>query len=224
MFDSCVIAAGGPEFYKKTMIDLDDAALRSDTMVDAINKMAQLRSFVDDNFSGRDWNLASAMVIEGKAGFQMMGDWAKGEFKNAGLEPGQDFYFSRTPGTEGTVTFNSDQFVMFDVAPEYQKAQKELAKAIMAPSFQVAFNLVKGSVPARTDISDAEFDAAGKKGMKDLADAAKNGTLFGSMAHGHSVPAGVKQAMYDVVTSHFNGVYDAEVAAQELADAVAGAK
>ncbi len=224
MFDSCVIAAGGPEFYKKTMIELDDAALRSDTMVDAFNKMAQLRSFVDDNFSGRDWNLASAMVIEGKAAFQMMGDWAKGEFKNAGLEPGKDFYFSRTPGTEGTVTFNSDQFVMFDVAPEYQNAQKELAKAIMAPSFQVAFNLVKGSVPARTDISDAEFDAAGKKGMKDLAEAAKNGTLFGSMGHGHAVPAGIKQAMYDVVTSHFNGVYGAEEAAQELADAVAGAK
>ena len=224
MFDSCVIAAGGPEFYKKTMIELDDAALRSDTMVDAFKKMAQLRSFVDDNFSGRDWNLASAMVIEGKAGFQMMGDWAKGEFKNAGLEPGKDFYFSRTPGTEGTVTFNSDQFVMFDVAPEYQNAQKELAKAIMAPSFQVAFNLVKGSVPARTDISDAEFDAAGKKGMKDLADAAKNGTLFGSMGHGHAVPAGIKQAMYDVVTSHFNGVYGAEEAASELADAVAGAK
>ena len=224
MFDSCVIAAGGPEFYKKTMIDLDDAALRSATMVDAFKKMAQLRSYVDDNFSGRDWNLASAMVIEGKAAFQMMGDWAKGEFKNAGLEPGKDFYFFRTPGTEGTVTFNSDQFVMFDVDEVYQDAQKELAKAIMTPSFQIAFNLVKGSVPARTDISDAEFDAAGKKGMKDLANAAKNGTLFGSMGHGHAVPAGIKQAMYDVVTAHFNGEYDAAKAAGELADAVAVAK
>ncbi|MDC7235200.1 MAG: ABC transporter substrate-binding protein [Spirochaetales bacterium] len=224
MFDSCVIAAGGPEFYKKTMVDLDEAALKSDTMVDAFKKMSQLRSFVDDNFSGRDWNLASAMVIEGQAAFQMMGDWAKGEFKAAGLEPGTDFYFSRTPGTDGTVTFNSDQFVMFDVAPEYQNAQKELAKAIMAPSFQVAFNLVKGSVPARTDISDAEFDAAGKKGMADLAMASKNGTLFGSMAHGHSAPAGVKQAMYDVITSHFNGVYSDEEAAMELAAAVASAK
>jgi glucose/mannose transport system substrate-binding protein len=224
MFDSCVIAAGGPEFYKKSMIDLDEDALKSDTMVDAFYKMSQLRSFVDDNFSGRDWNLASAMVIEGDACFQMMGDWAKGEFKAAGLEPGKDFYFMRTPGTEGTVTFNADQFVMFDVAPEYKNAQQELARAILAPSFQVAFNLVKGSVPARTDIPDTEFDAAGKKGMKDLADASKNGTLFGSMGHGHASPASVKQAMYDVVTSHFNGVYGDEEAAMELAAAVASAK
>jgi len=223
MFDSAV-ATMGPEFYKKAMIDLDDATLRSDKMVQVFDKMAQLRTFVDPNFSGRDWNLASAMVIQGQAAFQMMGDWAKGEFKNAGLEPGKDFYFSRTPGTEGMVLFNSDQFVMFKVAPEYRHAQQELAKAIMAPSFQVAFNLVKGSVPARTDISDAEFDAAGKKGMKDLAMAAKNGTLFGSMAHGHSAPAGVKQAMYDVITAHFNGVYDSKMAAEELAKAVAGAK
>ncbi len=99
MFDSAVIAAGGPEFYKKAMVDLDEKALSSDTMVDAFDKMAQLRSFVDDNFSGRDWNLASAMVIDGRAAFQMMGDWAKGEFKNAGQEPGVDFYFMRTPGT-----------------------------------------------------------------------------------------------------------------------------
>ena len=149
MFDGVVVSTGGPEFYKKTMIDLDDAALRSATMVEVFSRMRQLRSFVDDNFSGRDWNLASAMVIEGKAAFQIMGDWAKGEFKNAGLEPGKDFYFFRVPGSQGTVTFNSDQFVMFNVDPVYQDAQKELAKSIMQPSFQIAFNLVKGSVPAR---------------------------------------------------------------------------
>lgn len=34
--------------------------------------------YYDDNFSGRDWNLASAMVINGEAGMQTMGDWARG--------------------------------------------------------------------------------------------------------------------------------------------------
>ena len=50
------------------MIDLDSEALGSDTMKEAFDRMAKLRSYVDDNFSGRDWNLASAMVIEGEAG------------------------------------------------------------------------------------------------------------------------------------------------------------
>ena len=46
---------------------------------------AGTRTYVDANFSGRDWNLASAMVINGDAAFQFMGDWAKGEFLNAGV-------------------------------------------------------------------------------------------------------------------------------------------
>jgi glucose/mannose transport system substrate-binding protein len=224
IFDAVVMSTGGPEFYKKAFIDLDSAALGSDTMVQAFDRMAKLRSYVDDNFSGRDWNLASAMVIEGKAGVQFMGDWAKGEFLKAGKVPGQDFMCFRFPGTQGDVTFNSDQFVMFKVGDDRKAAQEKLASAIMSPSFQVAFNKVKGSVPARTDVDGSDLDACGQQGMKDLAEASKNGTLFGSMAHGHAAPAAVKNATYDVITAHFNGEMDSKTAAEELAKAVEGAK
>lgn len=133
IFDAVVIGVGGPDFYKASMIDLDDATLRSPEMLEVFNRMAVLRGYVDDNFSGRDWNLASAMVIEGKSLFQMMGDWAKGEFLNAGKVAGEDFMGFRTPGTQGVVTFNADQFVMFGVASEYQDAQALLASAILSP-------------------------------------------------------------------------------------------
>jgi glucose/mannose transport system substrate-binding protein len=183
--------------------------------------METLRGFVDDNFSGRDWNLASAMVANGEALFQIMGDWAKGEFINAGLTPGDEFQCFRVPGTEGTVTFNSDQFAMFNVTDDTaMDSQMTMAAAVMSPEFQVAFNTVKGSVPARTDISDDAFDACGKKGMAQLADAAASGGLFGSMAHGHANPPAVQNAMFDVITAHFNGEYDAETAASEMVLAV----
>jgi glucose/mannose transport system substrate-binding protein len=103
------------------------------------------------------------------------------------------------------------------VSPE----QAALAKAILSPSFQSAFNVVKGSVPARIDVSDEAFDACGKQGMKDLAAASESGNLFGSMAHGHANPASVKNAMYDVITAHFNGEYDSETAVKEMVNAVA---
>ena len=222
MFDAVVLSLG-TDFYKKAMIDLDSEALGSDTMKEAFDRIAKLRSYVDDNFSGRDWNLASAMVIEGTAGMQMMGDWAKGEFLNAGKKPGEDFVCIRFPGTQGAVTFNSDQFAMFAVGEDRVAAQHLMASAIMAPKFQSAFNVVKGSVPARTDVSDADFDDCGKKGMRDLAEANASGTLFGSMAHGHAAPAGVKNALYDVVTAHFNGEYDSATAVEELVNAVEGA-
>ncbi|WP_299841825.1 ABC transporter substrate-binding protein [uncultured Paracoccus sp.] len=225
IFDSAVLATGGPELYTKAFIDLDPAALNSPEMVQAFDKMTQLRGFVDDNFSGRDWNLASAMVINNEAAFQIMGDWAKGEFLNAGKVPGTDFLCFRVPGTAGVVTFNSDEFVMFKQGDDAAKqAQNAMASAIESPEFQIAFNKVKGSVPARTDVPDTDFDDCGKKGMAQLKEASEKGTLLGSMAHGHANPAAVKNAIYDVVTAHFNGEYDSTQAAEELANAVEAAQ
>jgi len=220
LFDAVLMATGGPEFYKATMIDLDPEALGSDTMKEVFDRMTVLRGYVDDNFSGRDWNLASAMVINGDAGFQMMGDWAKGEFLNAGKVPGEDFLCFRFPDTQNQVTFNSDLFAMFKQGDTVSDAQAALAEAIMSPEFQIAFNKVKGSVPARTDVDGSELDACGQKAMAELKAASESGNLFGSMAHGYASPASVKNAMYDVITAQFNGEYDSATAVNELVSAV----
>jgi glucose/mannose transport system substrate-binding protein len=223
IFDAVVLSLGN-DFYKKAFIDLDPDTLGSDKMKEAFDRMTKLRTYVDDNFSGRDWNLASAMVIEGKAGVQFMGDWAKGEFIKAGKKPGTDFVCMRYPETQGSVTFNSDQFAMFKVSEDKVPAQLTMASAIESPTFQSAFNVVKGSAPARTDVSDEAFDVCGKKAIKDLAEANANGTLMGSMAHGHANPAAVKNAIYDVVTREFNGELSSEEAVTELKAAVEAAK
>ncbi|WP_342358839.1 ABC transporter substrate-binding protein [Terrarubrum flagellatum] len=223
LFDSVVLTTGGPDFYKKTMIDLDQASLSSPTMKTVFERMAKLRTYVDSNFAGRDWNLASAMVIKGDAAMQIMGDWAKGEFIGAGKKPDQDFLCFRFPGTQGAVTFNSDQFVMFKVGADRQQGQNALASATMDPAFQSSFNVVKGSVPARTDVSDAAFDACGKKAMADLKEAVAKNAFMGSMAHGHANRAAVKNAMYDVITRHFNGQLPTDQAVKELAAAVKAA-
>ncbi|QND51426.1 carbohydrate ABC transporter substrate-binding protein [Phyllobacterium sp. 628] len=223
IFDAVVLSLGN-DFYKAAFIDLDPKALGGETMKEAFDRMTKLRSYVDDNFSGRDWNLASTMVIEGKAGVQFMGDWAKGEFVKAKKEPGKDFVCMRFPGTQGSVTFNSDQFLFFKKSEAEHKSQLVMASSIESPTFQSAFNVVKGSAPARTDVSDAAFDACGKKAIKDLAEANKAGTLYGSMAHGYAVPAAIKNAIYDVVTREFNGDLTSDAAVKELVAAVDAAK
>ena len=110
---------------------------------------------------------------------------------------------------------------MFKVGDAKQDAQFKMAPGIEEPGLPVGFNVVKGSVPARTDVSDAAFDACGKKGMADLKEASEKGTLFGSLAHGHAAPAAVKNAIYDVITRHFNGQYTAD---QAVAQLVAGGR
>lgn len=222
VFDSVALSTGGADYYRKAFIERDPATIRSATTRKVFQRMAQIRSLVDKDFSGRDWNVASGMVIAGKAGFQIMGDWAKGEFLNAGQQPGKDFACYRFPGTQGMVAFSSDQFVMFRLSDAGKAAaQRKLAAAIMEPAFQSAFNVVKGAAPARLDVADTAFDECGKKAIRDVAEADGRRSMLGSIALGHATAASVKNAIYDVVTRHFNGQIDDARAVAELASALA---
>src|SRR6202011_5228937 len=127
-----VMSTGGADFYKKAFVDLDPAALKSDTMKKAFDNLAKLKAYTDPNFAGRDWNLATAMVIKGDALVQVMGDWAKGEFKAANKTAGTDFLCYRFPGTDGSVVYNSDMFGMFDVPADRKEAQIALATATLS--------------------------------------------------------------------------------------------
>ncbi|RWM13525.1 MAG: carbohydrate ABC transporter substrate-binding protein [Mesorhizobium sp.] len=225
MFDSVVLSTGGPEFYKKAFNDLDEESLKSDTMKKSFDNLAKLVTYVDPNFSGRDWNLATAMVIKGDALVQVMGDWAKGEFNAAKKAPGTDFLCYRFPGTDGSVVYNSDMFGMFDVPEDRKAAQVALATATLSKSFQSAFNVVKGSVPARTDVPDTDFDACGKKGMADLKAANEGGTLFGSLAQGYGAPPAVANAYKDVVSKFVHGqIKTSDEAVTQLVNAIEDAK
>jgi glucose/mannose transport system substrate-binding protein len=221
VFDSVVLATGGADFYRKAFVELDAQALGSPTMAAIFRRMGQLRKLVDKDFSGRDWNVASGMVISGKAGFQIMGDWAKGEFSNAKKQPGVDYLCFPVPGTQGSVSFLSNQFAMFKVGADKAPAQAKMASASLEPAVQSAFNVLKGAVPARSDVSDAAFDACGKRAMKELAEAGRKNALVGSIAHGHASPTAIKNAFYDVITRHFNGQLDD---AKAVAAMVAAAK
>ncbi|GLS37370.1 sugar ABC transporter substrate-binding protein [Mesorhizobium tianshanense] len=225
MFDSVVLSTGGPEFYKKAFNDLDEEQLKSDTMKKSFDNLAKLVTYVDPNFSGRDWNLATAMVIKGDALVQVMGDWAKGEFNAAKKTPGTDFLCYRFPGTDGSVVYNSDMFGMFDVPDDRKAAQAALATATLSKSFQSAFNVVKGSVPARTDVPDTDFDACGKKGIADLKAANEGGTLFGSLAQGYGAPPAVANAYKDVVSKFVHGqIKTSDEAVTQLVSAIEDAK
>jgi len=225
MFDSIVASTGGIDFYKKAFIDLDESALKSDTMKKAFDNLGKLRDYLDPNYTGRDWNLATAMVIKGDALVQVMGDWAKGEFKLANKEPGKDFLCYRFPGTEGSVIYNADMFAFFQVSADRQAAQLALADATMSKEVQIAFNVIKGSVPARMDVSDEAFDACGKKGIADVKAANAKGTFVGSVAHNYAMPPALATAYYDVVTKYLHGeIKTSDEAVRQLVMGIDAAK
>ena len=219
VFEAVALGVGGAEFFRKAFVELDEATLISDTMKAVFDQMRTMRGFVDSNFSGRDWNLATAMVMNGEAAFQIMGDWAKGEFLAAGKQPGKDFLCASTPG-EGFL-YNVDSFAMFDVAGDDKTAgQLLLAELIVGKNFQKVFNLNKGSIPARTDVALDEFDSCAHTSAKDMADSNAGGSLLPSYAHGMALRGAQSGAITDVVTSHFNSDMSSDDAVQMLLQAV----
>ena len=175
-FESVALGVGGAEFYKKAFVQLDAATLSGATMEQVLTTFKRIKAYTDKSAYGRDWNLATAMVIRGEAGMQLMGDWAKAEFVAAGKVPGKDFFCIASPGSSDAYTFDVDSLAMFKVKGEDRmRAQKDLAAAIMSPAFQELFNLNKGSIPARLNMNMENFDDCAKLSGKDFVGAARTG-------------------------------------------------
>ena len=204
-FESVALGVGGTEFYQKALVQLDAGAIGSPTMLKVLETFKKVRGYVDKNAPGRDWNLATAMVIKGEAGMQLMGDWAKGEFIAAGKVPGKDFVCAAAPGTAKAFTYNVDSFAMFKLKDaDKQKAQNDLAAAIMGPEFQEVFNLNKGSIPVRLGMKLDKFDDCAKTSAADFVATSKAGGLVPSIAHGMAVSPAAEGAIKDVVSQYWN--------------------
>jgi glucose/mannose transport system substrate-binding protein len=204
-FESVVLGVGGAKFYQDALVKLDPKALNSPTMKKSLETFRKIKGYTDAASPGRDWNLATAMIMQGKAGFQFMGDWAKGEFVAAGKKPGKDFLCAAAPGTANSYTFNVDSFAMFKLKDAgAQKAQGDLAAAIMSTDFQEVFNLNKGSIPVRLNMSMAKFDDCAKLSSKDFVDTAKTGGLVPSVAHGMAISPATEGAIKDLVSQFWN--------------------
>ena len=204
-FESVVLGVGGAKFYQDALMKLDQKALTSPTMTKSLETFRKIKSYTDPASPGRDWNLATAMVIQEKAAFQFMGDWAKGEFTAANKVPGKDYICAAAPGTANAYTFNVDSFAMFKLKDAgAQKAQADLAAAIMGTEFQEVFNLNKGSIPVRLGMSMDKFDDCAKLSSKDFVETSKKGGLVPSIAHGMAVSPAAEGAIKDAVSQFWN--------------------
>jgi glucose/mannose transport system substrate-binding protein len=166
MFRGVMLANGGKDLWLKVHKDKD---LSSPAFRKTLEDFKKLKQYVDSGSPGRDWNLATGMVIEGKAAFQFMGDWAKGEFINAGKVHGKDFGCALVAGPTTPYVIGGDVFVFpKSDKPGVKDAQMKLAAMMYSKEGQVAFNNKKGSIPIRTDVDLSKIDACAATGVKAL--------------------------------------------------------
>ena len=168
-FQVLVVALAGSDVYNKIYGDKDAELAAGPELAKVFEAADKARAMSADS-KVQDWNQATNMVITGQAAGQIMGDWAQGEFAVAGQVAGTDYTCLPGLGVNEVIQTGGDAFyfpVLDD--PEKTEAQGELAKLMMSPEVQVAFNLKKGSLPVRGDVSlDAANDCM-KKGLDILA-------------------------------------------------------
>ncbi|HIF9445425.1 TPA: ABC transporter substrate-binding protein [Photobacterium damselae] len=227
LFENVALAVLGSTKYKLAFVTLDPKVLNSDQMVEVFRQFKRMREVIDPRFEGQSWNKATAMVIEGKAAMQIMGDWAKGEFVQANLKPGKDYICVPAPGTDQQFAYNIDSFAFFKLSGsvEDEKAQQDLAQTIMSPAFQSLFNLTKGSIPVRLDIDMSEFDQCALESMKDLKATSKTKHFVPSISQGLATTSYVQSAISDVVSEFFHDPNaKPQQAAKQLARAIRAAE
>jgi len=170
-FQDWLAQAGGPELYLKFFRDRDAATVASPAFRKVLTDFKRLRTYVDPGSPGRNWNDATSMVITGKAGVQIMGDWAKGEFIAAKQTVGKDYGCFPGFGPKSPYIIAGDVFVFPRTSdPAQIKSQQLLATVMTSPATQVAFNNKKGSIPIRTDVDTSKMDQCAQIGLTIMKD------------------------------------------------------
>ncbi|KIQ04131.1 ABC transporter substrate-binding protein [Agrobacterium tumefaciens] len=169
LFDTLLISLAGKDLYEKIYKEKDAEVAAGPEMKKIFVAADEARKLAKGS-NVQDWNQATNMVITGKAGGQVMGDWAQGEFQLANQKAGTDYTCLPGLGLNELLTANGDAFYFPLLKDEAKsKAQEVLAEVIVDPKTQVAFNLKKGSLPIRGDVDLGTANDCMKKGLAILA-------------------------------------------------------
>ena len=183
----------------------------------AVAHYDELLDYVNSDFAGLDWDTATQIVITGNAGYIVMGDWAEVAFAQAGWSYGEQYTTFPTPGTAGMFDFLADSFVLTVGAP-HEAATRDWLTTLSSVDGQQAFNLAKGSIPARTDVDASEYPAYQQTALTSFVEDA----IVSSLAHGAAADVAWSSAISDAV-SRFGTDRDADAFRQSLLRASAAA-
>ena len=168
-FNVIMVALAGKDNFYKVYKD-KDADFAAGPEIAKVFKAADDARRMSKGSNVQDWNQATNLVITGKAGGQIMGDWAQGEFQVAGQVAGKDYTCLPGLGVNEIISTDGDAFYFPLLKDEAKsKAQEELASVLVSPKTQVAFNLKKGSLPIRGDVDLNAANDCMKKGLDILA-------------------------------------------------------
>ena len=200
LFNTVLVGKGGPEMFEGFWGKRDPALVKSAAFRDVAETYRKMRSYIDAGAPGRNWNDATALVIQGRAGIQFMGDWAKGEFTAAGQTPGKEYGCTVLSDHGVGYVLGGDVFAFPKLkGAQASPAQLKLAEVMLDPKVQVAFSVKKGSIPARQDIDVSALDICARKAVDWIKDPKAQVPANELLS-----PPAITGAVEDVISQYWN--------------------
>jgi glucose/mannose transport system substrate-binding protein len=214
VFMAMLANVGGQDLYLKVFRDRDQRAIASPEFRKVLLAFKRLHSYVDAGSPGRNWNDATAMLISGKAGVQIMGDWVKAEFAAARKVPGKDYGCITGFGPHTPALIQGDAFIFPKSGKsDAVRAQQLLASVMTAPALQLEFNRLKGSIPVNANVDPSKLDVCARAAlalMKDRSRQVGNGEVY--------LLPGQNGELADVLTAYWNSAMPVEKVQHDIAN------
>jgi glucose/mannose transport system substrate-binding protein len=194
LFENTLLGVIGAQGW----IDLFSGKMRWDDpkVKQAMSYFAKMQDYINPDHANLTWDQAVKQLMDGKVAFNSMGDWADGEFIKAHLKENVDFGWVNHPGTGGSFLIVADGFTLAKGAPHKESAIAWL-KSIGSKEAQEAFNPLKGSIPARTDVDKSKFDGYHQWSMEEFA----KDKLLPSCVHGEAAPDAFQKGLNNAVSA-----------------------
>lgn len=196
LFVAVVLGRAGRDFFERALVQADPALLAGDRMAALLLEFRSLKAYTDAGQVSRDWAGATALLLQGRAVFQVTGDWANGEFQKAGWKPGVDYDCTAAPGNGGLHYFEFDRLVFF-AQPARLGAQQRLAGLLLQPETSARLARLKGGIPVRRDADLSGFNACAQRSAADFRAGEARGELVLALSarQGESAYGGLKDVL-----------------------------
>lgn len=153
VFENILVSVMGAEKYRglfdgSTGWDDEDVT----TSLDIMNRVFD---YANPDYLSTSWgDINDRFVSDDGPAMMVMGDWTHGVMLSKGFE---DYHWTTAPGTDGLYMLLSDSFGLpLNVANRENTIR--FLRVIVSVEGQDAFNVVKGSIPARTDTDRSIYD------------------------------------------------------------------
>ncbi|MFB9235238.1 ABC transporter substrate-binding protein [Plantactinospora siamensis] len=206
LLESVLITDLGPEKFSGLWTGSTD--WKGADVTKGVEDFKKLLSYSNKDRDTFDWTDAEKLVMDGKAAYQLMGDWEAADLDAKGFK---DYGYFPFPGNGNTFQWLADSFVLPKNAKNADGTKCWL-KTVGSAEGQKAFNTKKGSIPARTDANPADYPQYQQTAIA----AWKSATQVPSCAHGAACSQGMQGAAASAL-----GKFSSDQNAAQLQNAMA---